>query len=52
MVEVLWIYFKKKPTELYTLKEWLLWDVNHISIKLLFQKNDQIDVCIHVIYKA
>ena len=28
------------------------WCVNYISIKLLFQKNDQTDVCIHVIYKA
>ena len=44
--------YTKNPTELYTLKEWTLWDVNYISIKLLFQKNDQTDVCIHVIYKA
>lgn len=33
--------FTKKPTELNTLKEWIIWYMNYFSIKLLFLKISQ-----------
>ena len=35
-------YTKKKKTELYTLRGWITWYVNYISIKLLPKANKQV----------
>ena len=39
---------KKAPTELHTLKEWILWGVNYVSIKSMQQKRirNEYKICI------